>query len=272
MNIVTGRPFQLTVNGQELNVRIDGPEGAPWMVFSNSLASDFSQWDALVDAFGGRFRFLRYDQRGHGGSAAPAGTFGMEDLADDLLRLMDLCGVENAVLAGVSMGATTALRCAAREPGKCRGVVACDGVWRSVPGAEHVWEERFAVVRKEGMHGMAEPTVRRWFQPEFFEREPETVDRVRAMIAATKAEGYFGCARALLAYDFSADYPRLSVPAFYVAGGEDGDTPAVMKIMANATPGAQYHVIDRCGHLPNVEKPAELFAVMDAFIRGLSAA
>lgn len=266
MSIVTGREVRIPINGMQLNTRVDGPESLPWMVFSNSLSSSLSQWDDMVAHFGPRFRTLRYDQRGHGGSSAPAPGTTMEALADDLLQLTAHFGVQQAVLVGVSMGATTVLRCAAKEPARCAAVVPCDGAWRATPGSGPMWEERFALVRKEGMAGMAEPTVRRWFRPEFFTEKPEVVNKIRAMVAATSPEGYFACAEALQDYDFSADYPKLAVPALFVAGELDGDMPEVMKEMAAAAPNGSYQVIKGCGHLPNVEKPRELCAAMDAFL------
>jgi 3-oxoadipate enol-lactonase len=222
-----------------------------------------------VAAFGSRFRFLRYDQRGHGDSDAPAGDFIMEDLASDLLVLLDFFHVDKAVLVGVSMGCTTVLRCAARAPSRCLGVVGCDGQWCSVPGAAAMWEERFALVREGGMEAMAEPTVRRWFQPGFFSRNPSEVERIKAMVAATNAEGYVGCGKALQDYDFRADYPALSVPALFLAGAQDGDVPKTMREMADATPGSHLQIIDNCGHLPNIEQAEIFFKAVDGFVRGL---
>lgn len=272
MAIPTGRAVLVPVNGMNLNVRIDGPENAPWMVCSNSLASNLAIWDDFAAAFGRRFRFLRYDQRGHGGSDLSAGKFTMNDLADDLLRLLDHCCVSKAVLVGVSMGATTVLRCATRDASRCLAVVPVDGAAKSAPGSAAMWEERFAIVRAGGMRAMAEPTVRRWFQPDFFDRKPEIVERTKTMIAETKPEGYFGCATALQEYDFSAEIPALAVPALYIAGAQDGDTPAAMKALADITPDARFHVIDHCGHLPVVEQPEAFFAAVDTFVRELGIA
>jgi len=213
------------------------------MVCSNSLSVDFSLWDGQVAAFGSRFRFLRYDQRGHGNSDAPAGDFSMDDLASDLLALLDCFKVDKAVLVGVSMGCVTVVRCAARAPARCLGVVGCDGQWRSAPGSDAMWEERFSLVRGGGMEAMADPTVRRWFQPDFFTKEPDEVRRIKAMVAATKAEGYFGCAKALQNYDFSADYSALTTPALFLAGAQDGDLPKVMREMADATPGSHFQTL-----------------------------
>ena len=269
MSVIPGQAVRVSINGQQLNVRVDGVDGAPWMVFSNSLTAGIAQWDTQVASFGSRFRFLRYDQRGHGGSGVPGAGFGMDDLAGDLLGLLEHYRVDNAVLVGVSMGATTVMRCAARAPSRCKGVVACDGQWRSVPGSTAVWEERFAVAREQGMRGLAEPTARRWFQPDFFTRKPEVVTKVKEMVAGTSIEGYTGCAKALQNYDFSADYPGISMPVQYVVGAQDGDLPAVMREMRQATPGSRYAVIEHCGHLPGIEQPEAFFSVMDAFVRSL---
>ena len=272
MSITSGQAIRVPINGLKLNVRVDGVEGAPWMVFSNSLSVNLALWDGQVASFGSRFRFLRYDQRGHGSSDAPIGDFSMDDLAGDLLALLNYCEVDKAILVGVSMGCTTVLRCAARAPSRCLGVVGCDGQWRSASGSRAMWEERFTLVRTGGMEAMAEPTVRRWFQPGFFTKEPDVVKRIKAMIAATKEEGYCGCAKALQHYDFSADYPDLSTPALFLTGAQDGDLPKVMGEMADATPGGKLQIIDNCGHLPNIEQPETFFNAVDGFVRGLGIA
>ena len=269
MSITTGQAIRVPVNGLRLNARVDGPEGAPWMVCSNSLSTNLSLWDAQVAAFGRRFRFLRYDQRGHGDSDAPAGYFSMDDLAGDLLALLDHFHVDKALLVGVSMGCVTALRCAARAPSRCLGVVGCDGQWRTAPDLASLWEERFLVARKAGVEALAEPTVRRWFQPGFFTKNPDEVKRIKAMVAATKPEGYLGCGKALQHYDFSVDHPSLTVPALFLAGAQDGAMPKVMREMADATPGSRLRIIDNCGHLPNIEQPEAFFEAVDGFIREL---
>jgi len=258
-------------NGLRLNARVDGPEGAPWMVFSNSLNANLSLWDGQVAAFGSRFRCLRYDQRGHGKSDAPTGDFTMDDLASDLLALLDFFRVDKAVLLGVSMGCITVLRCAARAPSRCLGIVGCDGQWCSMPEAAPLWEERFAMVRAQGMAAMAESTVQRWFLPGFLQNS-SAKERLKAMVASTKPEGFLGCGKALRNYDFRADYPGLSVPVLLLAGAQDGNTPKVMQEMAAATPGSRLQIIDNCGHLPNVEQPEAFFTAVDGFVRGLGIA
>ena len=59
---------KMEINGVELNYRIDGPEGAPGVVMSNSWATDYTMWDVNMKALTAKYRVLRMDKRGHGGS------------------------------------------------------------------------------------------------------------------------------------------------------------------------------------------------------------
>ena len=63
-------------------------------MLSNSLGTDLHMWDAQVAAFAQRFRLVRYDRRGHGKSAVPAGPYTMERLGRDALAILDHLGIE----------------------------------------------------------------------------------------------------------------------------------------------------------------------------------
>lgn len=273
MSIPRGKPVRVTVNGITLNARIDGsaPDGAPWMVFSNSLASSILMWDAQAEAFGSRFGILRYDQRGHGQSDAPAsGVTDFEELSADLAGLLDHFGIARAVLVGVSMGSTTVLRTAARFPERCLAVVGCDSPWRTAALDDPVWNERIATATEKGMRALARPTVERWFLPEFIAANPDVADRIADMVASTPLGGYLACSRAVRDFDYRADYPGMKTPALLVAGAQDGNIPDVMREMANTAPNARFRLIDRCGHLPNIEQPGAFFDIVDTFLRNLN--
>ena len=61
----------VSINGIQLNYRIDGRHGAPSLFLSNSLGTNMGMWDQQVEVLGSRFRIIRYDSRGHGLSDAP---------------------------------------------------------------------------------------------------------------------------------------------------------------------------------------------------------
>lgn len=99
-------PFA-TVNGVKLHYRIDraARADAPWLVFSNSLGADLQMWAPQIRPLTQHFNVLRYDTRGHGHSEAPAGSYTIDQLAGDVIGLLDHVGIERACFCGISMAA-----------------------------------------------------------------------------------------------------------------------------------------------------------------------
>lgn len=249
--------------------QIDGPENTerPWLVFSNSLMTDLSLWDDQVAAFGGKYRILRYDQRGHGGTSVPAEACNFDDLAADLSGLFDTFGIAKALLVGVSMGGITVLRFAGRYPARVSGLVVSDATSAAVAGAQAVWQERIDLARQGGgMQALVKPTIDRWFRPDSIAAKREAVARVSAMIAATPQHGFERAAAALMSFDFNADLAGLRCPVRMVAGEGDGPLPQVMRDMAARSAVADFVAIANAGHLPNIEQPAAFNDVLASFL------
>jgi 3-oxoadipate enol-lactonase len=252
-----------------IHCRIDGREGAPWLVFSNSHGTDLSMWDDQVLALADRFRILRYDQRGHGGTLPIDGPCDFDGLAADVVAVMDAAGAQRATLIGISMGAVTMLRAAALYPTRANAVVAADGQWRSPPTGQAAWQKRIDLVRSKGVAAIADKTAQRWLSADVAARDLRLFARVRDMVAATSVDGYVACARALQRYDFSTDYPRLAMPVLYVVGADDGVMPVAMQAMAEATPDSRLVVIPSAGHLPCFDQPERFQQALDDFLNEL---
>src|SRR5215470_6597903 len=188
--------MHITANGIRINYALDGKEGAPWLVFSNSLATDLSMWDAQAQEFASSHRVLRYDQRGHGKTDATAGRYSFDMLMADALALMDTLNVTRAAFCGLSMGGATALGLAQRHPDRIARAIVCDSGCASTPQSAQQWEERIAAAQQGGMEPLVEPTVARWFPPDIVAKSPPYLDLVRAMIRSTPVNGFIGCAAA----------------------------------------------------------------------------
>ncbi|KTT45352.1 3-oxoadipate enol-lactonase, partial [Pseudomonas oryzihabitans] len=79
-------PSVRLANG-DLNYQLEGPEGAPVLILSNSLGTNLAMWDDQAAAFSERFRLLRYDTRGHGASLVTPGPYRMDENGRDVLAL-----------------------------------------------------------------------------------------------------------------------------------------------------------------------------------------
>ncbi len=246
----------------EVHAVVEGPDDAPVLVLSNSLGADLAMWDPQVPALTGRFRVVRYDTRGHGRSPVPDGDSTVDDLADDVVALLDRLGVQSAHVAGLSIGGMTALRLAAREPHRVRTLtVMCSSAH---PGNEQAWRDRAATVRQSGTGSIADAVISRWFTPGYAAAHPQTVADLRATFAAHPDEGYASCCAVLAGLDLRDDLDRITAPTLVVSGAEDAALPPDhQRLIADRVPGARLLTVSPGAHLANIEQAA---TVTDALL------
>ena len=247
-----------------IRARVEGAEGAPWVVFSNSLVTDLTIWDAQAAALAGSFRLLRYDQRGHGQTPPGASPPKIADLGRDLEGLLDHFGIAEACFVGLSMGVPTVLSVLRNRPGAVARLVLSDGQAATLPAGAKGWAERIDFARANGMQRVAEVTAERWLSPASL---GGPVDRgIRAMIAGTPLPGYVHGATALQDYDYAAEVGRIACPLLVVAGALDGAMPENMRKTFGEVPGARVEVIPEAGHVPCYEQPAAFNAALLRFL------
>lgn len=236
---------------------VTGPADAPVVVLANSLGATHRMWDAQAEALAQHVRVVRYDTRGHGDSPVPAGPYSIDDLADDLVGLLDTLGVERAHLVGLSLGGMTAMRAAARHPERVdRMVLLCTSAHLTPTSA---WTDRAATVREQGASAVAEAVVARWFTPTYLEANPDVRAAKEAMVAATPAEGYAGCCDAIAAMDLRDDLPAIAAPTLAVAGADDPATPPEhLERIAETVQDGRLLVVPEAAHLANAEQPGTI--------------
>ena len=105
-----------SLKNTSLHYELEGPEGAPVVVLSNSLGTELSLWEPQVTALTRHFRVLRYDTRGHGSSRSQGSSYSLDDLGGDVLALLNLLEIERFHVCGVSLGGITALWLAIHAP------------------------------------------------------------------------------------------------------------------------------------------------------------
>lgn len=267
--------MNVTLNGINFHYQVEGREGAPWLVFSNSLTTDLGMWDGEVDKLKERYRILRYDTRGHGRTEASEAPYSFDLLVSDVIALMDAVGVERAHYVGLSLGGMTGLGVAIEHGDRLLSLAACDSRAFAEPAWAGLWNGRIEVARAGGMAALVEPTIARWFT-EAFQKEPgnaATLDKVRAMIGATAVEGYVGCALALQQLDYLPRLGEISVPALFMTGASDQSTPpAASQEMHAAVPGSTCVIVDPASHISNMENPAQFDAALIAHLERADAA
>ena len=249
------------------NVRIEGAVGAPWLVLSNSLATDLSLWDPQVEVLAQHFRVLRYDTRGHGLTETPSGPYALADLVRDVVDLLDHFEIERTSFMGLSLGGMTGLGLALDYPGHVERLVCCDA--RADAPAPYVegWTSRIAAVAKLGTHAIASATVERWLSPRSRTERPELVRRLEEMIGATSDAGYMACAGALQRLDYLARLHHIACASLFMVGSLDAAAPPeVMADMAERVPGAQFAVVPDAAHIANLDNTDDFDAIVGRFL------
>ncbi|MFW5876432.1 MAG: 3-oxoadipate enol-lactonase [Myxococcota bacterium] len=248
--------MEASIGGARLRFQLEGNEAGPVVVLSHSLGSHRGIWDPQVPVFGRHLRVLRYDTRGHGGSAVPLGPYRLDEMAEDVRGLLDALRIERAAFVGISMGGMIGQALALQHPDRLHALVLCDTTSEIPEAARPMWEERIRVTREQGMEPHVEPTVQRWFTEPFRRAHPEVVDRVRGMIRDTDPEGYVACCHAIEELQLTERLAEIRVPTLVVAGAEDpATTPGVARGLHDRIEGSELSVLESASHLCNMEQP-----------------
>ena len=244
----------------------DDTAGArPAIVFSNSLGTDFRIWDKVAADLGQDYRIVRYDKRGHGLSEATPAPYSMSDHVGDLAALLDDLGVKSAVIVGLSVGGVIAQGLAAVRPDLVRGLVLSNTAHRI--GTTDSWNTRIAAVETNGLGSIADNVMKLWFTPSF--RSPSNAEYVgcRTMFLRSPPVGYVGTCAALRDADLTESTRALKVPTLCIAGDQDGSTPPdLVRSMADLVRGSEFRIIADAGHIPCVEQPAAVTALIRQFL------
>jgi 3-oxoadipate enol-lactonase len=238
----------------ELHHVIEGPEDAPVLVMANSLGTTLRMWDDQAPELRERFRLLRYDHRGHGGSPVPPGLYEIEDLGRDALALFDRLGLERFSFCGLSIGGMVGMWLASEAPERVERLVLC--CTSALLGPRELWDERIAVATGQGMDALVDSVIVRWFTPEFFSSNPETVEKAALMLRETNPGGYAGCCAAIRDMDLRDRLSSITAPTLIIAGSEDPATPPEHgELIRDSIPGADFEVVPDASHLANIERP-----------------
>ncbi|HEY7383212.1 MAG TPA: alpha/beta fold hydrolase [Beijerinckiaceae bacterium] len=254
-------------NGITFHIAIHGREGAPWLTFSNSHATDLSLWDGQAARFADRFRVLRYDTRGHGGSEATDGAYDFALLSADVVALWDALSVTRSHYVGLSLGGTTGIEIALRYPDRVASLTACDCRCSAPPEFAASWDPRIEAARRDGMEALVEPTLQRWFTASFRAANPPALAQVAHMIRGTSVSGYVGCAEALKRIDCEPRLAGIRCPTLFLTGEKDPSAPPdLVGRWCAAVQGAHFAVVREAAHITNIEKPAEFDTALERFL------
>jgi len=245
-------------NGIEIDYEVTG--SGPALLLSHGYGATRHMWDAQHRALPG-WRVISWDMRGHGETDSPADAaqYSAALTVGDMRALLQLAGVESAVIGGLSLGGYVSLAFALAHPEMTRALVICD----SGPGyrnaeARAAWNarahERAAALEAKGLDALGR-------------RSAETQQAVHR-----SAQGLAHAARGMLAQEGSQVIDALGgirVPTLVIVGDQDQPFLAPSEYMAKKIPGARLEVIRGAGHSSNLDQPDAFNRVLRGFLASL---
>jgi pimeloyl-ACP methyl ester carboxylesterase len=253
--------MKATLNGIAIEYQ-DGGQGSP-VLLGHGYSATGRMWDGQRAALGDRYRIISWDMRGHGQTESPSdpAQYSAALTGADMRALLRHCGVERAVVGGLSLGGYMSLAFYLTHPEMVRALVICD----SGPGyrnaeARAAWNarahERAAELEAKGLDALA----------------GRSREMREAMGHHASAQGLAHAARGMLAQESSAVIDGLAtieVPTLIIVGDQDQPFLAPCEYMAKKIPGARLEVIPGAGHSSNLDQPAIFNRVLSEFLQSL---
>ena len=205
----------IDADGCPLNVEIEGREGAPVLMLSNSLGTDLHMWDDQAAEFAKHF---------HGKSGATKGPYNFGLFGRDILKIMDALKIKKMNWCGLSMGGMDGQWLGANAPDRVEKLILANTNFYYADKGP--WADRIKIVRENGLKHIVGMNMERWFTKGFLERAPQTIERMTKMFVASNLDGYIACVEAVRDMDFRESNPRITTPTLVIVGKQDPATPS----------------------------------------------
>ena len=269
-----GAPYpgrmRIPVGDITLNYTLEGT-GTP-LVLTHGLGDSLRFWDGVAPALAAHHTLLRWDVRGFGESDKPAGPYDAAGFAAALAQLLDALAIERVHLGGISMGGVIAQRFALDHPGRVRSLILCSTSSEIGPRGTANWQRLADAIEQRGF-GAGARDASRAFAPAFVARHPEVVAAAGEQTARNDPHAYAAAARAMSAYQWTAELARVRVPVLILQGLADQLTPPGGSVkMQRALPAARLLMCEDTGHNLPLEHPGRFAAAVLGFTGGVDAA
>lgn len=239
------------LNAHDMFYQVEGNPAHPALIFSNSLGTDHTMWQAQATALSRDFYVIRYDTRGHGKSSCSEAPFVLADLGHDVLALLDFLNISSAHFCGISMGGLIGQWLAVHGTHRLKNLVLANTAAKI--GQSDAWLTRADHVLQAGMQAIADSAASRWFTPSFIEQHPALVQRLCGQLANQNALAYARCCEMLATADMRDELHCISNPMCLIVGEFDPVTTITDALSMQARIPAAKLVMLPASHISNIE-------------------
>ena len=258
----------MTKYKMKTNYKLSGTPNSPVLVFSNSLGTDMSMWEEVIQHLLPYFQILQYDTRGLGKSQITTEPYTIQLLGQDVIDLLDTLNIEKAHFCGLSMGGLIGQWLAIHHSERFPKIILSNTAAKI--GNAEGWNSRIETIQKSGLEFIAAATMERWFTNDFIAKNAKRVAETHQMFIATDVLGYLNCCKAIRDADFTDDLHKIKSQILVIAGNEDAVTTIEdAEFLVNKIPESAISILS-ARHLSSTELPEKFAKVLIEFIVGKS--
>ncbi|EUB98146.1 hypothetical protein PMI07_006460 [Rhizobium sp. CF080] len=252
------------VNGVALRYSLSGGGSRP-LVLVHEMGGSLESWSEVVERLSPDYRILSYDMRGAGLSEKIRGEVTIDELASDLLALLDHVGWGKRLsIAGCAIGAATAIRAIVRRPAMFEALAALSPALGVAPEKRRETLAAAERLLELGVRAVSEKSWERSFPPELRD-DAARVNAVWCRKLANDPESFAALYRMVAGMDVAPDLSKLRCPSLFLAGSFDQTRPPEMvKALAETALNSRFAVIPS-GHVMQALTPALVAASLKEF-------
>jgi pimeloyl-ACP methyl ester carboxylesterase len=269
--------MKATVDGIELSYLEQGSAEDCLILLHGGTGTASSYWTSQIEMFARRFRVVALDMRGFGGSTKEVErSIRLDDLAEDLRRILDHLEIGSAHLAGLSLGGCVAQQFALDHPARLRKLVLSDTIPGYLTHALRSFSRDILIgVSSLGPEGRAlaqKINLLFAYSYEYLDEHGAELDAQMARDSSAwdsiSAEGQARILESLQEWNVVDRLPEIDAPTLILWGSEDIETPLTPygRTLLEAIPRSCLHVIEGAGHKSCAERPLEWNQAVDAFL------
>lgn len=226
----------------------------PALFLIHGIGSRRQTWDEVIDALEDEFTCISYDLRGHGESPMPDGTFGLDELVEDLEALRATLGIEQAHFAGHSLGGMIGPAYAHKYPDRVLTVgLLSTAAFRTEDDAAKV-QGVVRTMEENGIENTLATLVNRWFTDEFVETHPEKIEARIKQVVDTDPDVFLNVFHIYAETEMSPWLHKVTQPCLVLTGENDGGcNPRLNKQIHEALPDSELVILDHLKHSLMIE-------------------
>jgi 3-oxoadipate enol-lactonase len=258
----------LPVNGVNLYYEWHGPEQAPVLLLLNGVLMSTPGWAYQIPALSKKYRLLLHDCRGQGQSEHPAGPYTMRQHAEDVVGLMQVLGIEQAHIAGISYGGEIALLMGIHFPRHVRSLFVSSSVSEVRPQLRAIIESWLAAAYVGNGELLYRCSVTDNFSEPWLAAHPSWAEQSIPRYQQLDMEAVTNLCECFLGLDCTADLDRIQAPTLVAVGELDTLKPLepYARLIARKIPNARLLIFGNAGHACCIETPQAWNAALLGFL------